>query len=50
MAHGERTDYNPIQKSIVRKPFFEYSQGGLGCVDQKKIIFVGIIDIFTQYG
>lgn len=37
-------------KNVIRKPFFESYNGGLITVDKKKIIFIGIIDIFTSYG
>jgi 1-phosphatidylinositol-4-phosphate 5-kinase len=34
----------------IRKPFFEKDRGGLQSLDGKKIYFIGIIDIFTNYG
>ena len=34
----------------VRKPFFEKDRGGLISADGKIIYFIGIIDIFTEYG
>lgn len=41
------TDGNLVQK---RTPFYEKDFGGLFTYDQKKIIFIAIIDIFTAYG
>ncbi len=37
-------------KNGIRKPFYEAQNGGLLTVDTKKIMFIGIIDIFTSYG
>lgn len=34
----------------IRKPFYEATNGGLLSKDYKSLYFVGIIDIFTQYG
>lgn len=35
---------------VGRKPFYEAFSGGMATTDKKKIIFIGIIDVFTQYG
>jgi hypothetical protein len=37
-------------KDKVRKPFFEVYKGGIVGSDAKKVYFIGVIDIFTQYG
>ena len=34
----------------ARHPFYESYKGGLLGSDAKKVYFIGIIDIFTQYG
>jgi hypothetical protein len=50
---------NPVKKDNylsrdpndrVRYPFFEEYKGGILGSDGKKVYFIGIIDIFTQYG
>lgn len=33
-----------------RIAFYEKNCGGLITLDEKKIIFIAIIDLFTQYG
>jgi hypothetical protein len=38
------------KKADTTIPFFEEDSGGLLTIDGKKIIFVSIIDLFTQYG
>jgi len=39
-----------ISNFIPRKPFYEKDFGGLLSYDRKCIYFMGIIDIFTDYG
>jgi hypothetical protein len=52
----ERTEYklrdgiSNSGESIARHPFFESHKGGLLGSDGKKVYFLGVIDIFTQYG
>jgi 1-phosphatidylinositol-4-phosphate 5-kinase len=46
----EKIDYDNPTKIPKRKPFYESHNGGMITVDKKKIIFFGIIDIFTEYG
>lgn len=46
----EKLDTEEDRRSLRRKPFFEFHSGGMETVDKKKILFLGIIDIFTQYG
>jgi 1-phosphatidylinositol-4-phosphate 5-kinase len=43
---------NSNSKNLKEKriPFYEKDFGGLFTYDQKKIIFIAIIDIFTEYG
>jgi hypothetical protein len=42
-------DFNN-KKKFKRIPFFEEDSGGILTIDKKKIIFISIIDLFTQYG
>lgn len=41
---------NDRKKIEKRISFFEKNSGGLVTIDGKKIIFIAIIDLFTQYG
>jgi len=41
---------NHDENHDVRHPFYESYKGGLLGSDAKKVYFIGIIDIFTQYG
>ena len=34
----------------IRKPFFEKDRGGIISKDGRNIYFIGIIDIFTDFG
>jgi hypothetical protein len=43
-------DKNKKSDFVERKPFFENNNGGLLSRDGKKIYFLGVIDIFTQFG
>ena len=46
----EKYETEEEKKIVKRKPFFEICNGGMATVDKNKIIFLGIIDIFTEYG
>lgn len=46
----EKLEPEETTKNAIRKPFFESHNGGLMTVDKNKILFFGIIDIFTTYG
>ena len=41
---------NHDENNDIRHPFYESYKGGLLGSDMKNVYFIGIIDIFTQYG
>jgi len=50
MKNEKYIESDDPSNNSTRKPFFEANNGGIATVDRKKIVFFGIIDIFTQYG
>lgn len=45
-----KTVFESENEKFGRQPFFEVHHGGLLSKDSKKTFFIGIIDLFTEYG
>ena len=46
------TDYESRQSNVIPenyKKFYEQNDGGLKSLDGKRIFYIGIIDVFTEY-
>jgi 1-phosphatidylinositol-4-phosphate 5-kinase len=46
------TDFESRQSNVIPenyKKFYEQNEGGLRSLDGKRIFYIGIIDVFTEY-
>ena len=51
-GYGTNSEAGARQDSIIPhnyKKFYEHSEGGLSSIDGKRIYYIGIIDVFTEF-